>query len=212
MKKNIYTEYKSEQLLKNFVSVADNQLVKNIKDIKLKKFPLVLKIISEDALHKTEIGGVRIINKKEELEKNFNDLIKITKKKRLHLDGIMVQQYIKGYELIVGIKKDAVFGYIILLGTGGIYTEFIKDFSIRACPITLDDAESMINDLKTKDILYGARGEKVNLSKLKKNLVNISLIPSKYKNIEELDINPLIVNKNDIVVADARIVFETTPS
>ena len=210
MKKDIFTEYKSEQLLKYFVSVAENQLVMSIKEIKLKKFPLVLKIISEDALHKTDIGGIMIVNKKEELEKNFNELIKIAKKKRLHLDGILVQEYIKGYELIVGIKKDAIFGHVILLGMGGIYTELIKDFSIRACPIAYDDAESMINDLKTKDILYGARGEKVNLSRLKKSLVNISTIPLKYKNIEELDINPLIVNKKDIIVADARIVFETT--
>lgn len=207
MTKKIYTEYKAEELLKKYVPIAKNQLVNDIKQIKLKKYPLVLKIISQQALHKTDIGGVIVVNSKDELEKKFNKLIQISKKNKIKLEGILVQEFIDGYQLIVGIKKDPVFNHVILLGAGGIYTEILKDISIRACPITVEDANSMIEDLKTKDILYGARGEKANISKLKRVLVNISKLPSKYKNIEELDINPLIVNKNTVLVVDARIIF-----
>ncbi|MFH1592583.1 MAG: acetate--CoA ligase family protein [Candidatus Woesearchaeota archaeon] len=208
MEKEVYTEYRAEKLLKKFVPVVKNQLVNDIKEIKFKKFPLVLKIISLGALHKSDIGGVKVVGNKEELERGFKSLINLAKKKRLKLEGILVQEFVKGYELIVGIKKDSVFGHVLLFGAGGIYTEILKDISIRACPITLKDADSMIQDLKTKDILYGARGEKANVGKLKKNLVKISKIPLRYKKIEELDINPLIVNKKDVLVADARIVFE----
>jgi len=208
MKKEVYTEFRAEKLLKKFVPVAKNQLVKDVKEIKFKKFPLVLKIISSGALHKSDIGGVRIVNNKEELEKGFKKLIKIAKKKKLKLEGILIQEFIKGYQVIAGIKKDPVFGHVLLFGAGGIYTEVLKDISIRACPISSKDADSMIQELKTRDILYGIRGEKANIVKLKKILVKISKIPSKYKHIQELDINPLIVNKSDVKVVDARIVFE----
>ena len=207
MEKEVFTEYKAEQFLKKYLSIAKNQLVKNINEIKLNKYPLVLKIISPQALHKSDINGVRIVHNKKELEENFNDLIRIAKKKKLKLDGILVQEYIEGHQLIVGIKKDNVFGHILLFGYGGIFVEIFKDVSMRACPITTTDAESMIDDLRSKEILYGARGEKANIKLLKKILVKVSKIPLKYKKIEELDINPLIIDKKDAWVADARIVF-----
>ena len=207
MDKEVYAEYKSEQILKKYLPIIPNQLVHEIKQIKFKAFPLVLKIISPQALHKSDIHGVRIVHSKEELEKNFNDLLKISKKRRLRLEGILVQEYLNGYELIIGIKKDHTFGHVMMLGSGGIYAETVKDISIRACPVSLYDVESMIRDLRMKDILLGIRGEKINVSKLKKSLVRLSKLPSKYKNIEELDINPLIANKKGVFVADARMVF-----
>jgi len=188
--------------------VAKNQLVHSFEDIKLKKFPLVLKIMSKQALHKSDIGGVKICNNKEELEKNFKLLMNISKRKKLKLQGILVQEYHEGHQLIVGIKKDPVFGHIILTGIGGIYTEILKDISIRACPITIKDANSMIDELKSKAILYGARGKKANVKLFKNILVRVSKIPEKHKTISELDINPFILNEKNGYVVDARIVFE----
>jgi len=208
MKKEILTEYYAEELLKPYLPIAKNQLVKSINEIKLKKYPLVLKIMSTQVLHKSDIGAVKIVNTKEELEKNFNELIKISKKRKIKLQGILVQEYHEGHQLILGIKKDNVFNHVLLFGVGGIFTEVLKDISIRACPITKKDAESMINDLKAKDILYGARGKKVNLNLLKKLLVKTSQIPKKHKNILELDINPLIINEKSAYVVDARIILE----
>ena len=102
----------------------------------------------------------------------------------------------------------STFSHILLFGLGGIYVEILKDISMRACPITIRDAESMINDLKAKDILYGARGNKMNINLLKKLLVKASKIPIKYPNLQELDINPLIMNEKEAIVVDARMVLE----
>ena len=208
MKQEVLTEFEAEKILKSYLPIAKNQLVISQREIKLKKFPLVLKIMSKQLIHKSDIGGVKIVNILDELNKEFQNLINLAKRKKLQLQGILVQEFHEGYQLIVGIKKDPVFGHILLLGIGGIYTEVLRDFSIRACPISLQDAESMIQDLKTKDILYGKRGKKANIELLKKLLVKTSQIPLKHKTITELDINPLILNEKDAYVVDARLVLE----
>ena len=208
MKKEALTEFEAEKILKSYLPIARNQLIKKLNELKLKKYPLVLKIMSKQALHKSDIKGVRIVHNKEELEKNFDDLIKIAKRKKLNLQGILIQEYHEGHELFIGIKKDPTFSHILLFGLGGIYVEILKDISMRACPITIRDAESMINDLKAKDILYGARGNKINLNLLKKLLIKTSSIPIKYPNLLELDINPLIMNEKEAIVVDARMVLE----
>ncbi|HIG52084.1 TPA: acyl-CoA synthetase, partial [Candidatus Pacearchaeota archaeon] len=158
-------------------------------------------------LHKTEINGVRIIKSNQELESNFKDLIKTANKKKIKLKGIMVQEFYKGEQLIIGIKKDPVFNHVILFGLGGIFTEVLDDISIRKCPITLQDAKEMISELKAKKIFEGFRGKKLNTNLLKKVLVEISKIPTNNKKIAELDINPFILNEKSGKVVDSRIIF-----
>ena len=208
MEKEVYTEYESEKLLRKYLPVAKNQLVQDISEIKLKKYPLALKIMSRQALHKSDIKGVRIVHNKEQLEKNFKDLIKISKKKKLELQGILVQEFKDGHQLLIGIKKDPVFNHVLVFGLGGIFVEVLKDISIRACPISEEDADSMINELKSKEILYGARGKKANIKLLKKVLMKVSKIPLKHKKILELDINPFILTEKKGFVVDARMVVE----
>lgn len=169
--------------------------------------PLVLKIISDQALHKSDINGVRIIKREEDLQDEFNDLLKIAKRRLLKLDGILVQEFHEGEQLIIGIKKDPTFGHIILFGVGGIFTEVFEDTSIRKCPINKQDATEMINELRARKIFYGFRGRKLNLDLLKKTLIKVSQIPLKHKKIEELDINPFILNEKTGKVVDARIIF-----
>ena len=123
------------------------------------------------------------------------------------LEGILVQEKIQGRECIIGIKKDPAFNHVILFGLGGTLTEIFEDISIRKCPISLKDAEEMIDELKSSKLFEEYRGEKVNTSLLQKTLVKISQIPQKYKNIQELDINPFIINEKVGKVADARIIF-----
>src|SRR3989344_1695512 len=198
----------AERFLLGF-PIAKSILTKDIKKAEksVKEYPAVLKIISPKASHKTDIGGVKIANNKQELEKEFNSLIKLSKKKKLPLEGILVQEYIKGREVIIGIKNDPSFGHAIMFGIGGIMVEILKDVTFRICPIEESDAESMIQELKTKQILYGVRGEKaVNINLLKRILVQASLIPKKHKNIEELDINPLIINAKEAKAVDVRVV------
>jgi len=202
----VFDAFQSEKFLKRYIPVSKNQLVKSIEEIKIKT-PLVLKIISKDALHKTEINGVRIIKSNQELKSNFKDLIKTANKKKIKLKGIMVQEFYKGEQLIIGIKKDPVFNHVILFGLGGIFTEVLDDISIRKCPISLQDAQEMIFGLKAKKIFEGFRGKKLNTTLLKKVLVEVSKIPINNKKITELDINPFILNGKSGKVVDSRIIF-----
>jgi 3-hydroxypropionyl-CoA synthetase (ADP-forming) len=210
--KKIYTENEAERFLKRYVKVADSVLTKDYKTAekfsKKKGYPVVLKIISKQALHKTDIGGVKIVKSEEQLEKNFNALLKIAKTKKIKIDGILVQEFLHGCETIIGIKKDPVFGHVVMFGTGGVLTELFKDVSFRVCPITEKEADDMIYELKGKKLLNGFRGAKpVNIKLLKSVLVKVSKIPLKNKDIEEMDINPFIINEKTGKVADARIVF-----
>ena len=206
-KKGVYTDYDAEKFLSKYVSISENQLVKSVDEIKIKA-PLVLKIISHQALHKTEIGGVKIVKKQEDVHRAFDDLMRISKKHKIKLDGIMAQKFQEGEQLIIGLKKDPVFGHVILFGIGGIFTELFKDTSIRKCPITDKDAQEMMDELRSKELFYGFRGKNLNRKHLKDTLVKISKIPLKHKGIQELDINPFILNEKQGHVVDARIVFE----
>ncbi len=211
-KVKVFTEVESEKIVAKYINVAKSKLCKSFKDCeaisKAFGFPLVLKIISKDAIHKTEINGVRVVKAKEDLEKTFNDLISIAKKKKLRLDGILVQEYLEGQELIIGIKKDETFGHVIAAGVGGIFTELLKDVTFRVCPIDEKEAAVMVDELKAKKVLEGYRNiAGINLNALYKALARVSEIPMKYKNIKEMDINPFIINEKNGKVADARIVM-----
>ncbi len=210
MQKEVFTEYKAEQFLSKYLPVAENQLIQTINEIDFNKFkfPLVLKLISPQALHKSDIKGVRFVHNKDELKNEFNSLIQLAKEKHFEIDGILVQGYKEGHLLIVGGKKDPTFEQVMLVGAGGIYTEVMEDISIRACPITLKDADEMLKELKYYKVLDGYRGKKVNLEKLKEFLVKFSNVMDKNKDITELDINPLIVNEDIVEIIDARIVFQ----
>lgn len=209
----ILTEHAAEQLLSKSLPVAKSMLAKKEEDAakfaKKIKYPVVLKIISPQALHKTEVSGVRIVKNEAELKQEFNSLLSLAKKRKLRLEGVLVQEFIKGRELIIGIKKDATFGHIILFGIGGIFVEVLNDVSFRVCPITANDAGQMIDELKAKALLFGIRKQKpVNLKLLKEILVKVSKLPEKYPKITELDINPFIINDKTGKVADARVFFE----
>ena len=109
---------------------------------------------------------------------------------------------------MLGLKNDRNFGPVIVLGTGGIYTEILKDATFRVCPITKSDAEEMIREIKSYEILKGARGKKsVDINKIINVMLKLSDLSMKYKNIQELDINPLLVNEDYVKIVDARIVF-----
>ncbi len=212
-KKTIFTQDKADKFLSKYIKIAKSELTKNLQQVQKAtnklKYPLVLKIISQKALHKTDIGGIKICNNEQELEQSYQQLEKTANKKRLKPYKILTQEFIKGKELIIGIKKDPTFQHVIMLGLGGIFVEILKDVTFRACPITLKDAQEMIDDLKGNKIIYGTRNQpSININKLKQTLVKVSQIPQKKKNILELDINPLIANEKDVIAVDTRIVFE----
>ncbi len=197
----------AEKFLKG-LPVAKSFLIKKIDELrKIKEYPLVMKIISPQAVHKTEVGGVKIVNNADEAMDAFNKFTKLAKSRKMKLSGILVQEYVKGREFIVGIKKDPTFGHVIMFGAGGVFVESLKDVTFRVCPINEDDAESMLADIKNQWLISGSRGQKPVNSRLLKNiLVRTSKIPQKHNRMEELDINPLIANHSTIKIVDLRVV------
>ena len=209
----IYNEYKAEEFLKKHLPVTQHILTKNLNEglqfCSQYKYPIALKIISDQALHKTEIKGVKVAYTDEDVKNEFEELMKISKKLKLKLDGILFQKYRIGREIIIGGKHDKVFGQTILFGSGGIYAEFIRDVSVRICPITEKDAMDMIDETKAKKTLGKFRGEDpVNEKLIVNALLKVNKILLDNQNISELDINPLIVNKEGIYVVDARMLME----
>jgi len=207
MKGDVLDAQKSQDFISKYVDVPETQIISSLKDLKIKA-PLVMKLISPDLVHKTEMGGVIVVHRNEEIEPSFNDLISISKKNRLKLKGILVQKFIDGQQLIIGLKKDATFNHVILFGLGGIFTELLDDVSIRKCPITVNEAQDMIHELKSKKLFEGFRNIKLNTDLLKQALSEISKIPQKHKNIQELDINPFILNGKEGKAVDVRIVLD----
>lgn len=207
------TEPKAEQLLSKYLPIAKSILTKKTEEAqqfaKKAKYPVMLKLISPQALHKTEVKGIKKADTEEELKAKFNELTSTAKKKKLKLEGILVQEYVEGVETIIGLKNDPTFGHVVVFGVGGVFVELLKDVSFRVCPITEKDAESMIEELKAKKLLFGFRGSKpVNLNALKNAIVAVSKIPQKQPKIQELDINPFMINDKHGKVADARIIFD----
>ncbi|MAG47822.1 acetyl-CoA synthetase [archaeon] len=210
----IYTEYQAEEfLLKYKIPVSTRFLTNSYEEvldaIKKIRFPIDLKIMSTEVLHKSDVGGVRICYNINDVKKEYEEIMSIVKKLKVKkFEGILVQEFKKGKELFIGLKKDDVFGHVIGFGFGGVFTEVIKDVNFRVCPIDDKNAQELIDELKAKSILYGVRGEKpVNIKLLKKILIQISRIPLKHDNLQELDINPIIMHDDKATVVDARLVL-----
>ncbi len=169
-------------------------------------YPIAMKIISSQASHKTEIGGVRINIKNEEMLKlTYKDLEEVAKAHKLQLDGILIQRMArKGIELIVGAKRDEQFGHLIILGLGGIYVEIFKDISARLCPITENDVDEMIDELKSHPVITGARGKKaINIHELKRIMLNVCKFVSK-EDVKEMDLNPIVFDERGGDIIDVR--------
>jgi 3-hydroxypropionyl-CoA synthetase (ADP-forming) len=138
---------------------------------------LVMKVVSPQILHKTDVGGVKVgLNNVDEVKKTFKDMYgRLSKKKGVDVKGILLEKMVpKGVELIVGIQNDAQFGPVIMVGLGGIMTEVMKDVAFRMLPITTSDAKSMINELNGSKLLKGFRGsDPIDLNMVAKMLVQI---------------------------------------
>jgi acyl-CoA synthetase (NDP forming) len=201
----ILMEKEAEDFLeKNKIPVAERKIVSSKEEaldfIRKIKFPVVLKITGR--LHKTELKGISVDINYHNFDNEFERIQKISKR-------VLVQKYVPGKQLIIGLIKDPSFGHVIMFGFGGIFVEVFRDISFRVCPITRKDAREMIKEIKTYKILKGVRGESpINFNQLEEVLVKISEFPKKYEEIKELDINPIMANEKEVKVVDARIIFE----
>lgn len=168
------------------------------------KYPVAMKIVSKEIEHKTDIGGVKIKIKDEEMLKHaYREIMENVKGKKV--DGILVQKMArKGVELIIGGKKDPQFGHMIVLGLGGIYVEIFRDISARICPLVVTDVEEMIAELKVHPLLEGARGKKpIDKKTLEKLVLKVCKFMSD-EDIKEMDLNPVVFDEYGCDIIDAR--------
>jgi acyl-CoA synthetase (NDP forming) len=169
--------------------------------------PVALKVISPAILHKSDAGGV-ILNLDDfrKAEEAYNKIKKLDRGSRY---GVLIQKMISdGKEVILGAKRDPSFGPVVLFGLGGIYVEVFKETSLRVAPINRPEAEEMISELKTANILKGVRGERpLDIGALVENLLRLSQLMMDFPEIEGIDINPVKALEKGAVAVDARILL-----
>ncbi len=161
-------------------------------------YPVVMKIVSEDIIHKSDVGGVRVnVQSTEEVKEIYEDIMTKARKRypEANLRGILVCEMVeKGVETILGMSSDPQFGPVIMFGLGGIYVEVLKDVSFRVAPLSRRDAEEMIHEIKTAPLLYGVRGgARKDIEVLQENLYRLGLLVTEIPEIAEMDVNPLVV-------------------
>jgi acyl-CoA synthetase (NDP forming) len=174
-------------------------------------YPVVLKIISPEWLHKSDLGGVVLnVATDEELRQVYKNLQAQFQERTPAgtLEGILVQKQVQGIELLMGLKRDPQFGPVLLAGAGGIYTEVFKDIARALVPVAREAAGQLLENLKIYPILQGIRGQAgVNLDALATTVVKLSRLALDYPEIQELDLNPVVADPQGCWCVDCRMVF-----
>jgi acetyltransferase len=175
-------------------------------------YPVAMKILSPDIIHKTDVGGVRLdIKDPWQLEEAFTAMYTQIKEKQpgARLDGVVIQEYLSGgIELLLGCKKDPTFGPVLAFGAGGVFTEILNDISLRIMPLSRDEAKEMIEETKVSKMLSGARGTKaVDMELLVNYLIAFSELVLANPAISEIDLNPLRAFVGRVVALDARVIL-----
>src|SRR3989344_672854 len=200
------TEKKAEELLeKEGFKLAKRAIARTRSDLKKIekriKFPWVMKASSSMMVHKAKIGGVKLnILNLEEASDSFDELSKIE-----YFEEALIQESVKGDELIIGLKKTPEFSDILMFGKGGPNVEKEKEVAFRVLPLTEEDIEDMI---KETEIFLALKKNVANFKEIKRAIRKVEALAEKYDNISEFEINPLFVNEKEAVVADARFLFE----
>jgi acetyltransferase len=181
-------------------------------------YPVVMKIVSPDILHKSDAGGVKVnIRDENGVREAYRTIMKNAKayKETANIHGIAIQEMAPwGTEVILGSVNDPTFGPTMMFGLGGIFVEVMKDVTFHLAPITADEAMQMLKGTRSYALLQGARGQApVDLDAIAGALQRISQLATDYPEIKELDINPLIVGPVGMqpYVADARMTLSTVP-
>jgi len=205
---------KARQLLDQYhVKTVDAAVAHGEKDaVELARklgYPVALKVLSPEIVHKTDIGALRLNLKNDgQVHRAYRAILKAAGKARV--TGVLVQKMAKpGLELIVGGKRDPQFGPIVLFGLGGILVEAMGDFSVRVCPVHRDQAHEMLGEIKAARILEGVRGKPpVDKAAIAHLITEVSRMMEERPRIRELDLNPVIAYHEGYVIVDARIMVD----
>lgn len=196
-------------LLKKYgIQTPDFVLVKEqheLQDIQL-DYPVVMKVCSSAILHKTEVNGVKLnIGNCNELFDAFNQM-------RINFvtEELLVEKMEEdGFEIIIGLINDSIFGLCIMIGLGGIFTEILQDVAFRALPINKEIAETMLNELQAGKVFNGYRSKKIDKEAIIELLLKVSLMGFELEDsIDQLDLNPVIVYENGYSVVDAKLILK----
>lgn len=174
--------------------------------------PVVLKIVSPDIIHKSDVGGVRLNVAPDDVSGAYDELLATVKKNmpQARIEGVSVAEMAQsgGLELIFGLKKEPGLGTLLVVGLGGIYVEMFHDISLRFLPLSMADIDEMLGELKTLPILHGARGQAgIDLGRLKELMARLAQFALDCPEVEALDLNPVLAfpNGRDFRILDARL-------
>jgi acyl-CoA synthetase (NDP forming) len=212
---NVLTEYESKELLKDIgIPIPEQKLTKSkeetINAAEGIGYPVVMKLMAEDIVHKSDTGAVKLnLGSKEEVEKAYDELMEIPSKeeKQISVQG-MAKEPIA--ELIIGMTTDPQFGPALMFGIGGILVELLEDVSFRIAPITEYDAKEMIREIKGFPLLDGFRGKpKADITAIVDVLMKISEFVMDHQEVYEMDLNPVFIYEDGIMCVDARIILKS---
>jgi len=217
--RNTLNEVESKQLLKQAgINTTEIKLATGkdeaIAAAKKLGFPAVLKIVSPDILHKSDIGGVKLnLNSEDEVGRAYDEIMATAKKHapKAKVEGVSVQPMARpATEVIIGMNKDQQFGPVLMFGLGGILVEVLKDVSFRIVPLAKRDAREMIREIKAYPVLEGYRGqEPADVETLENLLLKVSDFVEKHPDIKEMDLNPIFAYRDGATAVDARIILES---
>ncbi len=174
-------------------------------------YPVAMKVLSPAVLHKSDLGGVKLnLFDETAVRHAYNEIYSAFRDKGMI--GVSVQRMASpGVEVIVGVTTDAIFGPVIMFGLGGIFVEILKDVSFRSLPLSEEDAESMIQEIKGYPLLRGYRGISADIDAIKDILMRVSELVTQFPMIKEMDLNPIFVYPKGYTIADARIILHDSP-
>lgn len=174
-------------------------------------YPVVLKIVSPDIAHKSDVGGVKLnLHNRDAVGQAFDEIIENARKAvpGARIAGVAVQHMApQGTEVIVGMTTDPQFGPVLMFGLGGIMVEVLKDVSFRLVPLEEKDAQAMIDEIKGRPVLSGVRGQPpADIAALKQTILKVSEFVQQHPEVRELDLNPVFAYPDGALAVDARIV------
>ncbi len=216
---DVLTESTSKALLAAYeIPVTKTYVARTAEDAvefsRRVEFPVALKVFSPQITHKTDVGGVELnLVNETEVRAAFARIVSRAKEHRpdANVEGVTVQRMISsphGHELIVGAKRDPIFGVVLLVGAGGITAELYQDRALELPPLNERLARRALESLRSWPLLNGYRGRAaVNVDRLIETLIRLSYLVADYPEIVELDVNPLLVTPDDVIALDARIVL-----
>jgi len=199
------------------IPVTDFKVAKNeaeaVKFAEKIGYPVVLKIVSPDIIHKSDVGGVVVnLRNARDVRKAYKQISKNVRKHKAKakIVGMLVQEMApESTEVIVGATKDPQFGPTLMFGLGGVFVEILKDVTFRIAPVTEDEAREMITEVKAYPLLKGYRNMPLaDIEAIVKILLNTSRLVMEHQEIKELDLNPIIVYEKGAKTVDARIILE----